>query len=156
MSKRNFFPILNLILWVTLSPLAMMKDSDGPQPGTLRPLPENLPKEISPEDITYAIIPPSSGLNYKINIYDIFEPVAGHFHEHQTQCITVLEGKLKVQIDSQAPLILGPTESVKILPHAWHALDPMERPVRYISAYFFDAARHPNGLPFPEDVFTTK
>jgi hypothetical protein len=105
---------------------------------------------------TYTVIPPTSGLNYKINIYDIFVAVEGHYHEHQTQDILVLEGRLKVQLDDNDPIILGPLGKVQILPKVWHALEPIDGPVRYVSTYFFDAAQHPTGLPFPEDVNFTK
>ena len=118
----------------------------------LNPMPENLPKLTTGEDVTYTVIPSTSGLNYKISVYDISEPITGHDHEYQTQDIMVLEGKLKVQLDNKDPMILEPSDKVQILPKVWHVLEPVDGPVRYISTYFFDAAQHPTGLPFPEDV----
>ncbi len=119
---------------------------------TWKPMPENLPKFVTPEDVTYTIIPPASGLNYKISVFDISEPFAGHTHEYQTQNIMVLDGKLKVQRDDEDPVILEPSDTLQILPNVWHVLEPVNGPVRYLSTYFFDAAQHPTGLPFPEDV----
>ena len=122
----------------------------------LNPMPENLPKCETPEDITYTVIPPASGLNYTINVFDISEPVAGHYHTHQTQDIMVLEGKLNVQLDDNDPMILESADQVQIPANVWHALEPVGGTVRYLSTYFFDAALHPTGLPFPEDVNFTR
>ena len=118
----------------------------------LKPMPKNLPKLMTDEDVTYTIIPETSGLNYRINVFDISKSVPAHYHEYQTQDIMVLEGKLKVHLDNADPIILEPSDKVQIPPKVWHVLEPFNGPVRYISTYFFDAKQHPTGLPFPEDV----
>jgi len=64
----------------------------------------------------------------------------------------VLEGVLRVQLEGKDPIILRPSEKAEILPNVSHVLEPVGGPARYISTYFFDAAQHPTGLPFPEDV----
>ena len=140
-----------LVSLMAYSVLAMMEESN-PKLGVLKSLPEYLPKEAAAEDVTYMITPPTSGLSYKINVYDIWVGVEGHYHEHQTQDILVLEGKLKVHLDNKEPIVLDPSGKVQILPKVWHALEPVGGPVRYLSTYFFDVAQHPTGLPFPEDV----
>ncbi|MFN7662367.1 MAG: cupin domain-containing protein [Alphaproteobacteria bacterium] len=145
-----FFPLL----LITTSGLAMMRESD-PEAllAFLKPLPENLPKDMSEEDISYEVVPATAGLNYRISMFDIAGPVEGHYHEHQTQQIVVLEGKLEVQLNRKTLIILEPPQSICIPPTVWHALKPMGGlPVRYLSTYFFDATIHPTGLPFPEDV----
>lgn len=142
---------LGFLLLATVSASAMVEDS-GPKFSVLKAMPESLPKDATEEDVTYVVIPPTAGLNYKINVYDIFVPVEGHYHEHQIQDILVLDGRLKVQLDDEDPIILGPLGKIQILPNVWHVLEPVDGPVRYLSTYFFDAAQHPTGLPFPEDV----
>ena len=142
----------SLLLMMT-SGLAMKESDPRSLLSSLKPMPENLPKDISEEDITHEIVPATAGLNYRISVFDIIGTVEGHYHAHQTQRIVVLEGKLEVQLNDEAPIILIPSESICILPTVWHVLKPVDGlPARYLSTYFFDATKHPTGLPFPEDV----
>lgn len=152
---RNYIPYYLLCMAFLLSNCfsdCIAKNISQGRKHILKPMPNNLPACVEPEDITYTVIPPNSGLNYKVNVYDIFEPVEGHYHAHQTQEVMVLDGQLKVQLNDETPIILGPSGKIQILPNVWHVLEPVNGPVRYISTYFFDAAQHPTGLPFPEDV----
>ena len=154
MNKYKVLRGLASILLMMAPPLAKAENLNTKLPvqRILKPMPENLPKFVTPEDVTYTIIPPASGLNYRISVFDISEPFAGHSHEYQTQNILVLDGKLKVQRDDEEPLTLEASDTLQILPNVWHVLEPVNGPVRYLSTYFFDATQHPTGLPFPEDV----
>ena len=59
MNLYKIFRTLIMTILITTSALAMMEDPDAPKhQSTLKPMPEYLPKEISPEDVTYTIIPP--------------------------------------------------------------------------------------------------
>ncbi|HCI49001.1 MAG: hypothetical protein A2977_00330 [Alphaproteobacteria bacterium RIFCSPLOWO2_01_FULL_45_8] len=114
---------------------------------SLKPLSGNFPKISRPGLSIYEVVPVSAGQPFKLEIFDLSGPMTPHYHKIQSHLITVLEGYLEVLTTEKEPLLLGPLESITIVPGVIHNIKSVGNVVRFssLASPAFD---------YPEDVYS--
>jgi quercetin dioxygenase-like cupin family protein len=96
------------------------------------------------ENLTiYPIIPPDAGQGWKLELFELAEPVLTHYHKIQRQFIVVAEGELTAFYGG-APIILRRGDIARVDPGIPHSLVPKGK------ARFFTIDLP--GFNYPEDV----
>lgn len=117
---------------------------------SLEPLPEAFnPIKMNENLIIYELVSAAANQNWKMEIFDLSEPVSAHYHKEQRQILVVLEGELEAFLDDQRPIHLERFETLHIPAGLVHALRPVGKSVRFL------AIDSPNFV-YPEDVFFDK
>ncbi len=93
----------------------------------------------------YPLVPPEAGQGWKLELFELSEPIAPHYHKLQRQLILVAEGELKAFYGTEAPVTLRSGELAQVDPGILHSLIP-EGTVRFFSIDL-------PGFHFPEDVY---
>jgi mannose-6-phosphate isomerase-like protein (cupin superfamily) len=90
------------------------------------------------------LISPQNGLGYKIELFDLAEPVSFHYHKIQVQYLVVLEGVLGLSFKEQR-IDLKSGDFVAIPPNTLHSIHP--------HGFVRFAAIDVPGFTYPEDVY---
>lgn len=130
-----------------LEPMSDIKEFQGLIESPIEPLPENFhPIKVSDYLTIYEIVSASAKQKWKLEIFDLSEPIKAHYHKRQEQVIIVLEGQLEVLVGEDSPLQLNPLQTLTIPPGVIHALKPVGKSVRFL-------ALDSPVFTYPEDVF---
>lgn len=98
------------------------------------------------ENLTiYSLVPPDAGQGWKLELFELSEPIAPHYHKLQRQILLVAEGVLKAVYGREEPVALQSGELVRVDPGIVHSLIP-EGTVHFFSLDL-------PGFHFPEDVY---
>lgn len=93
----------------------------------------------------YPIIPPEAGQGWKLELFDLDEPIGNHYHKLQRQFVLVAQGELKALYGTDTPLLLKSSDLSCVDPGIVHSLIPEGR------ACFFTIDLP--GFDYPDDVF---
>ncbi|MBS3904361.1 MAG: cupin domain-containing protein [Simkania sp.] len=105
-----------------------------------------VPAVVINENLTiYPLVPPEADQSWKLELFELAEPIPAHYHKLQRQYILVTEGKLEACYGGHDPIILRSGELVHTDPGMIHALTPKGR-ARFLAIDL-------PGFNFPEDVF---
>ncbi|HEY2811173.1 MAG TPA: cupin domain-containing protein [Rhabdochlamydiaceae bacterium] len=93
----------------------------------------------------HSLVPPAAQQKWKLELFEVSEPISRHYHKVQRQIMFPVQGRLKVIESSGKETILQEGECICINPGIAHSLIPE-------GAVSFFALDFP-GFIFPEDVF---
>jgi quercetin dioxygenase-like cupin family protein len=93
----------------------------------------------------HTLIPHDTNQGWKLELFDIHEPIAQHYHKIQRQIMIVTQGKLQVTCGAQGPVVLNVGDMIHVDPGIMHSLVPLDRAC-------FLTLDIP-GFEFPQDVY---
>jgi mannose-6-phosphate isomerase-like protein (cupin superfamily) len=104
------------------------------------------PAQLQTEHLTiYSLVPPEAGQGWKLEMFELSEPIATHYHKVQRQCILVADGELIAFYGEDHPVVLKCGQIAVVDPGKLHALTPIGK------ARFFSLDMP--GFNYPEDVY---
>jgi mannose-6-phosphate isomerase-like protein (cupin superfamily) len=97
----------------------------------------SIPAQVHTEHLTlYSLVPPEAGQGWKLEMFELSEPIAPHYHKIQRQFIVVADGE---------PRVLKSGQLAIVDPGKLHSLTPIGK-VRFFSIDM-------PGFNYPEDVY---
>ncbi len=104
-----------------------------------------VPAQIASENLTiYSLVPPEAGQGWKLEMFELSEPILSHYHKIQRQFILVTDGEL-IAFYGQNPVVLKRGQLACVEPGKVHSLTPVGK-VRFFSIDM-------PGFHYPEDVY---
>lgn len=101
---------------------------------------------VESEHLTiYSIVPLDAGQGWKLEMFELSEPIAPHYHRLQRQLIVVIDGELIAFYGQEHPVVLKSGQLTYVDPGRIHALTPVGK-VRFLSIDM-------PGFDYPEDVY---
>jgi quercetin dioxygenase-like cupin family protein len=104
-----------------------------------------MPPQVESEYLKiYSLVPPEAGQGWKLELFELSEPIAPHYHQIQRQLILVTDGEMLASYGEE-PILLKCGDIVYVDPGKIHSLTPKE----YARFFSLDLP----GFHYPYDVY---